>query len=95
MAHTLVCLRFADPVTEAVARLTTGAGGLTLRRTGFAPAGRQTKFHEGIATSNSLWPALPGRTEFPIRSATGVGPWRLSAHDTRGAPGEPVQAHGM
>jgi hypothetical protein len=39
MAHTLVCLRFADPVTEAVARLTTGSGGLTLGRTGFAPAG--------------------------------------------------------
>jgi len=54
MARTLVRLRFADPVTEAVARLTTGAGGLTLRRTGFAPAGRRTQFHEGIVTSNSL-----------------------------------------
>jgi hypothetical protein len=32
----------------------TGSGGLTLGRAGFAPAGRQTKFHEGIASSNSL-----------------------------------------
>jgi hypothetical protein len=29
-------------------------GGLTLGRAGFAPAGRHTKFHEGIATSNPL-----------------------------------------
>jgi hypothetical protein len=29
-------------------------GGLPLGRAGFAPAGRQTKFHEGIASSNSL-----------------------------------------
>src|SRR5207253_9126012 len=54
MAHTFVYLRFADPVTEAVARLTTGSGGLTLGRAGFAPAGRQTKFHGVIASSNSL-----------------------------------------
>ena len=54
MAHTLACLRFAGPISETVARLATGLGGLTLRRTGFAPAGRHTKFHEGIATSNSL-----------------------------------------
>jgi hypothetical protein len=39
-AHTFACLRFADPVTETVARLTTGSGGLTPGRAGFAPAGR-------------------------------------------------------
>jgi hypothetical protein len=48
-AHTLACLRFAGPVTETVARLTTGSGGLTLRRAGFAPAGRRTKFQGVIA----------------------------------------------
>ncbi len=48
------CRRFARPISETIARLATGLGGLTLRRTGFAPAGRRTKFHEGIATSNSL-----------------------------------------
>jgi hypothetical protein len=48
-AHTLVCLRFADLVTETVARLTTGSGGLTPRRAGFAPAGRRTKFQGDIA----------------------------------------------
>ncbi len=40
-AHTLACLRFASPVTETVARLTTGSGGLTPGRAGFAPAGRR------------------------------------------------------
>jgi len=54
MAHTLACLRFASPVSKTVARLATDLGGLTLGRTGFAPAGRHTKFHEGIATSNPL-----------------------------------------
>jgi len=38
-AHTFACLRFADRVTETVARLTTGSGGLTPGRAGFAPAG--------------------------------------------------------
>jgi len=69
MAHTFAYLRFAGPISETVARLATGLGGLTPSRTGFAPAGRHTKFHEGIATSNSLWPALPGRTAFPILAA--------------------------
>jgi hypothetical protein len=41
MAHTLACLRFADPVAETVARLATGSGGLTPSRAGFAPAGQQ------------------------------------------------------
>ena len=54
MAHTFAYLRFAGPISETVARLATGLGGLTPSRTGFAPAGRHTKFHEGIATSNSL-----------------------------------------
>ena len=43
-----------QPIAEAGARLATGLGDLTLRRTGFAPAGRRTKFHEGITTSNPL-----------------------------------------
>ena len=45
----LACLRIADLVTEAVARLTTGSGGLAPGRAGFAPAGQQTKFHGVIA----------------------------------------------
>ena len=39
-AHTLACLRFAGLVAETVARLTTGSGGLTPGRAGFAPAGQ-------------------------------------------------------
>ena len=54
MAHRLACLRFASRVSTTGARLATGSGGLTLDRAGFAPAGRRTKFHEGIASSNSL-----------------------------------------
>jgi hypothetical protein len=54
MAHMLACLRFADPISEAVARLATGSGGLTLGRAGFAPTGRRTKFHGDITASNSL-----------------------------------------
>jgi hypothetical protein len=53
-ARTFVCLRIACRVSTTGARLATGSGGLTLGRAGFAPAGRQTKFHEGIASSNSL-----------------------------------------
>jgi hypothetical protein len=56
-----VCLRFARPVAGTGARLTTGSGGLTPGRAGFAPAGRQTKFHEVIASSIPLRPAEPGR----------------------------------
>src|SRR5262245_45755532 len=51
MAHMFARLRIADPISGIVARLTTGSGGLTLGRAGFAPAGRQTKFHEVIASS--------------------------------------------
>ena len=50
-ARTLACLRFADPVTETVARLTTGSGGLTLGRAEFAPAGQRTKLYGVIAIS--------------------------------------------
>jgi hypothetical protein len=49
----LACLRFADLVTETVARLATGSGGLTLGRAGFSPAGRLTKFHGVIAILQS------------------------------------------
>ncbi len=61
------------------ARLATGPGGLTLGRAGFAPAGRQTKFHGGIASSLPLRPVLPGRTNFggpvqlPQRFHTAMG----------------------
>src|SRR5262249_44714532 len=51
MAHMFARLRIADHISGIVARLTTGSGGLTLGRAGFAPAGRQTKFHVVIASS--------------------------------------------
>ena len=50
-AHSLACLRIDDPVTAVAARLATGVGGLAPHRTGFAPAGRQTEFHDVIASS--------------------------------------------
>ena len=53
-ARTFACLRIADPISRVGARLATGSGGLTLSQAGFAPAGRQTKFHGSIAASNSL-----------------------------------------
>jgi len=70
-AHLLACLRIAARVTANGARLATGPGGLTLGRAGFAPAGRQTKFHGGIASSLPLRPVLPGRTNFggPVHQA--------------------------
>ena len=49
--HSLACLRIDDPVAAAAARLATGVGGLAPHRTGFAPAGRQTEFHDVIASS--------------------------------------------
>ena len=52
MAHTFACLRIAEAISDAGARLATGSGGLTLGRAGFAPTGRQTTFHEGIASSS-------------------------------------------
>ena len=67
MAHTLACLRFAGLVTETVARLTTGLDGLTLGRTGFAPAGRQFEISwSHRKSSNPNRPAGPGRTVLPI-----------------------------
>ena len=54
MAHTFACLRIAEAISGTGARLATGSGGLTLGRAGFAPAGRQTKFHEGIAPPSPL-----------------------------------------
>src|SRR5262245_24787602 len=54
LARTFVCLRIACRVSTTGARLATGSGGLTLGRAGFAPAGRHTKFHGDIASSNSL-----------------------------------------
>ena len=52
MAHTFACLRIVGVISGPGARLATGSGGLTLGRAGFAPAGRHTKFHEGIASSS-------------------------------------------
>ena len=50
-AHSLACLRIDDPVTAAAARLATGVGELAPHRTGFAPVGRRTKFHDVTASS--------------------------------------------
>src|SRR5262247_1268678 len=63
MAHMFARLRIADPISGIVARLTTGSGGLTLGQAGFAPAGRQTKFHEVIASS---FPFVPHCLVAPI-----------------------------
>jgi hypothetical protein len=66
-AHMLACLRFAGLVTETVARLTTGSGGLTPGRAGFAPAGRRIEISwSHRKPSNPNRPAEPGRTELPI-----------------------------
>jgi hypothetical protein len=51
MAHMCARLRLADHISRIVARLTPDSGGRTLGRAGFAPAGRQTKFPEVIASS--------------------------------------------
>jgi hypothetical protein len=67
MARTLACLRFADAMSDTVARLATDSGGLTLGRAGFAPAGRRTKLHAGMTPSNPPRPTGPGHTEIPIR----------------------------
>ena len=49
--HSLACLRIDVLVTAAAARLATGVGGLALHRTGFAPVGRRTEFHDVTASS--------------------------------------------
>jgi hypothetical protein len=51
MAHTCACRRIAEAIAGTGARRAPGSGGLTLGRAGFAPAGRQTKCHEGIFSS--------------------------------------------
>jgi len=61
-ARPFACLRIAGRVSMT-GRLTTDSGRLTLSRAGCAPAGRHTKFHGGIASTNPSWPAGPGRTE--------------------------------
>lgn len=53
--------------------------GLSPLRTGFAPAGRQTRISEAIASSFPSRPALPGRTAplfEPLRGEFGEGPRR-------------------
>ena len=51
MARTFACLRIAEAISDPIARLATGSGGLTLGRAGCAPARRHTKFHGVIASS--------------------------------------------
>lgn len=72
-AHCLACPRIAGVVTSTVARLASGAGGLTLRRAGITPAGQLTKFHGFIASSNPPRPAEPGRTMRAIRREVDPG----------------------
>jgi hypothetical protein len=60
-AHAFACLRINAPVAGNAARLTTGPGGLTPGRAGFAPAGRRSGFPELIASFIPPWPAGPGR----------------------------------
>ena len=50
-APSLACLRIGVFVTADAARLATGVVWVTLHRTGFAPVGRQTKFHDITASS--------------------------------------------
>jgi hypothetical protein len=72
--HTLACLRFADLVTETVARFATGSGGLTPGRAGFAPAGRHVEISWSHRNpSNPNRPAEPGRTVLPIASMSVPG----------------------
>ena len=81
-AHSLACLRIDDPVTAAAARLATGVGGLAPHRTGFAPAGRQTEFHDVIASSlPSDQPCLvaPGTTASMQRDIMAGRPSELEA----------------
>ena len=63
-ARTCACLRFAVRVSKTGTRRATSSGGRTLGRAGRAPAGRCTKFHEVIASSNPLRRAGPGCTVF-------------------------------
>ena len=85
-AHTLACLRFTARVTANGARLTTGSGGLsgglTPGRAGFAPAGRQTKFHGGIASLHSSSTSLAWSHHNPlVPGSSPGGPIPLKEHD--------------
>ena len=54
-AHVLACLRIAaESVALDVARFATGLPGCGFDRAGFAPAGRQTAFHEVIIITSLL-----------------------------------------
>ncbi len=80
-AHTLAYLRFADLVTETVARFTTGSGGLTPGRAGFAPAGRRIEISwSHRISSNPNRPAGPGRTVIPT-------PWDLDTQSAEHSTG--------
>ena len=61
-AHTLACLRQRPPRCRDRRQARYRPGGLTRGRAGFAPAGRLTKFHGVIASSNPNRPTGPGRT---------------------------------
>ena len=50
-AHSLACLRIGVFVTADAARLAPGVGGSPFTGRGFAPVGRQTKFHDITASS--------------------------------------------
>ena len=72
-AHTLAYLRFADLVTETVARLATGSGGLTPGRAGFAPAGRriEVSWSHRILQSPSTSRAWSHCSSYPQRTPLG------------------------
>jgi hypothetical protein len=85
-AHTLACLRFADPVTETVARLATGSGGLTPGRAGFAPAGRRIDISwSHRKSSNPNRPAEPGRTILPTPCTVSMAPGFAGLRSSPGA----------
>ena len=67
LAHVFARLRIDHPIAgNALSHSGRKAGyrlaGLRLRRTGFAPAGRQIAFQKGLTSLRSREPALTGRT---------------------------------
>jgi hypothetical protein len=98
MAHTCACRRIAEAISGTGARLATGSGGLTLGRAGFAPAGRQTKFHEGIFSSFpfdqpclvalNFLSVLPLDTSSSGMQARVVTQWQSHSLDTAKALGD-------
>jgi len=80
MAHTFARLRIADHIAGIVVRLATGSGGLTLGRAGFAPAGRQTKFHEVIASSLPFDRHCLVALNFLYSAGTGIRAGRVQAY---------------